>query len=194
MEGVLAVFLCCGAYGCRAGGTTAEVGAGGLRRPPELDLLDAFVGRWEVTGEVTTPGAGVSRTFTGENEAHWEGGGWYLVSRGVSRMAENGETEGLAVWRYDTDRRTFRGTNLNSNGEVGEGSARYDDDTDTWVFRMTSRGPTGKSRWRGTVRFVEVDTKEEHWVGHAMGGGHKIAEINKTERRLKDRSAGADAE
>lgn len=180
--------------GCMPRMVVEEIKLGPPRRPPELDKLDAFVGRWEVAGEAIMPGLDRTQAFSGENEAHWEGQGWYLVSRGVSRMEAADAIEGMAVWTFDRRSGKFRSMAVNSTGAIGSGTARHDENTDTWHIKATSHGPSGKTTWKGRVRFIDRDTKEEHWVGYTMGGLRKTVEMTKTERRRLDSRQTEDTE
>jgi hypothetical protein len=182
-SGLFTVLAAAGLTGCAPQRTVENMRAARPQRPPELDKLDAFVGRWEVAGEAEMAGLDRPVTFTGANEAHWEGDGWYLVGRGVSSSDEFGETHGMAIWTYDARSKKFRSVSVNSRGAIGTGTAWHDESTDTWQMLATSRGPSGKTLWKGRVRFIDPNTKQEHWTGHALGGLIKTAETTKTEKR-----------
>lgn len=96
--------------GCMAKMTIEDIRAMKPERPQELDKLNAFVGRWEWSGEAKIGGLDRPLKFTGRNEARWEGDGWYLVSHEVGNMEELGETQGMATWAYDARNKKFRTT------------------------------------------------------------------------------------
>ncbi len=162
--------------------TIEDMKAAMPERSPELEKLNAFVGRWEVTGEAKMAGLDQTLGLSGRNEAAWEGGGGYLVAHGINNLEGLGEFQGMAAWTYDTRAKKYRGVTASSTG-VGIGIAWYDEETRTWHMRNTGYGSSGKTRWKGRVRFIDDDTKEEHWTGYTMGGLVKMMELRKTERR-----------
>jgi hypothetical protein len=169
--------------GCMPQMTIEDMKSSMPRRPPELDKLNAFVGQWKVAGEATMAGLDRPLGFSGTNEANWEGDASYLVARGVTDMADLGETHGMAAWTYDVGSSKFRGISVSSTGEIGTATARHNEQTDTWHMRAVSHGAGGKMLWKGRVRFIDRNTKEEHWTGYAMGGLIKTVEMTKTETR-----------
>lgn len=169
--------------GCIPHITIEDMRSGMPHRPPELDKLDTFVGQWEVAGEVTMAGLDRPLGFSGANEANWEGDARYLVARGVTDMQDLGETHGMAAWTYDVGSRKFHGVSVSGTGEIGTATARYDEQADTWHMRAVSHGAGGKMLWKGRVRFIDPDTKEEHWSGYAMGGLIKTVDMTKIETR-----------
>ena len=50
-------------------------------------------------------------------------------------------------------------------------------------MRAVSRGAGGKMLWKGRIRFIDPNTKEEHWAGYVMGGLIKTVKMRKTETR-----------
>ncbi|MFQ5591412.1 MAG: DUF1579 family protein [Phycisphaerae bacterium] len=150
------------------------------RRPPELDKLNAFVGRWQWEGHGKIAGLDRPLRFTGERETQWEGDGWYLVTREVGNMEGLGESKLMAMWAYDARSRKFRLTWADSMGTIATGTARFDEKANTWHLRATSRSPSGTTVGRGRVRFPNPDTMEWDWTEYAMGGLRKTMELKGT--------------
>lgn len=169
--------------GCMAKMTIEDIRTMRPERPQELDKLNAFVGRWEWSGEATIGGLDRTLKFTGRNEARWEGDGWYLVSREVGNMEELGETQGMAIWAYDAHGKKFRTTWVDTMGTTGASKAWHDEKTDTWHMRTTGYGPFGKTSAKGDIKFTDPDTMVWHWTEYAMGGLIKGMELTGTSRR-----------
>ncbi len=169
--------------GCMPHMTIEEMKSMMPQRPAELDKLNAFAGRWEFTGEAKMAGLDQVLKSSGTNEAKWEGDGWYLVSRGVFKLEDLGEMQGVETWTYDAHSKKFRSTWVDSMGSVGAGTARHDDKTNTWYMRATSHGPFGKTWIKGQVRSVDDNTMEWDWAEYAMWGFFKTMEMSGTSRR-----------
>jgi hypothetical protein len=163
--------------------TIEDIRAMKPERPQELDKLNAFVGRWEWSGEATIGGLDRPLKFTGRNEARWEGDGWYLVSHEVGNMEELGETQGMAAWAYDARNKKFRTTWVDTMGTTGASTAWHDEKTDTWYMRTTGYGPFGKTSAKGIVKFADPNTMVWHWTEYAKGGLIKAMELTGTSKR-----------
>jgi hypothetical protein len=176
--------LAAGLCGCASQKAVDHVPDRSSQRPPQLDRLDAFVGRWKIIGEATMAGLDRPVSFAGDSDVRWDGGRRYLVARGVTRMEGRDETHGLAGWTYDARSGKYRSVQVSSDGGVATGTSWHDDRTGTWHARLTSRGPSGKMTWKGQIRFIDENTKEERWTGYGFGGLIKTVVISKTEERL----------
>ena len=133
----------------------------------------------------TTPGSGAPLRITGFNEAAWDDEHLFLIGRGVSWIQGGGETHGLAAWAFDPGSGMFRSVTITDSGATAVGTARYDAATDSWRAQMTTHGPSGKTLWKGRIRFIDPNTKEERWTAYACGGLVKKMQITKTERRKR---------
>ena len=89
----------------------------------------------------------------------------------------------MAAWTLDAQAGLFRGALINSSGQTSTATAFYDPDTKTWYLRATTVGSSNKQWLRGHVRFLDANTKKEHWTVYGLGGLIKTAEIEKTEVR-----------
>ncbi len=169
--------------GCMPKMTLDDMKAMTHQRPPELDKLNAFAGKWEFEGEATIAGLDEVLKTHGTNEAKWDGDGWFLVSRGTFNMAELGEMTGVETWTYDSHAKRYRSTWVDTMGSIGTGESWHNDKTNTWKMRFTSHGPHGKTTGKGCVKMIDDNTMEWCWAEYAMGGLMKTMEMKGTSRR-----------
>jgi hypothetical protein len=149
-------------------------------------LLDAFVGHWDVKGTVIRHGHDDPLPLTGLNEVQWEAERSFLSARGVTRLGDGVETHGLGAWTYDYELAAFRTVAVSSSGAVAVGTAGLDPEDQTWHARMTSAGPGGRMVWTGSIRFLDPDTKEEHWTARKYASLICDLSIIKTEHRRRE--------
>ncbi len=169
--------------GCMPHMTLEQMKAEMPKRPAELDRLNAFVGKWQMEGEAQFAMLDEPVKITGTSESKWEGDKWYVVGRGVMRMADFPETQGLETWSYDIHAKKYRSTYVDSMGMMGMSEARYDEKTSTWKMTATSHGPWGKSQMKGTLRFLDPDTMD--WSMTECMGLMKIMDMKGTGKRVK---------
>lgn len=89
--------------------------------------------------------------FTGTEHVEWMPGGFFLVSHSTNSSAMGKET-GLAVYGYDSDKKTYTYDEFSSTGENIHATGTYDGKTWTW----TSESPMGGQVMKG--RFVVTQT------------------------------------
>ena len=152
-------------------------------RPPQLDRLDAFVGKWSFEGQAKMAMLDTPIEVTGSNEAQWDGDRWYVVSRGLFHMGELGDMQGIETWTYDAHAKTYRSTWVDNMGSVGSGKMHYDADEKEWEVLASSHGPHGKTWMKGELRFIDDDTLE--WSMTEYSGLTKTMEMTGTSRRQK---------
>ena len=152
-------------------------------RPPELDMLNVFIGRWEWEGEGKIAALDEPVRFSGSRESQWEGDGWYLVTREVGNMEGLDESRTLTIWSYDTRAKRFRTAYVDSTGTTMIGTARYNATTNTWYCCATSHGPAGTRSARGHVWFPDPDTMQWDWTEFSMAGLRKSMELTGVCRR-----------
>ena len=169
--------------GCMPKMTLEQMKAEMPKRPAELDRLDPFVGKWQMEGEGRFEMLDEPIKMTGTFEYKWEGDKWYLVSRGVMKMDDFPETEGLEAWMYDMHAKKYRSTYVDSMGMLGVSEGRYDEKTNTWKMDATSYSAWGKSHAKGTLRFIDKDTMD--WKMTECMGLMKIMEMTGTAKRVK---------
>ena len=180
------LFMSCASLvltGCMPKMTVEEMKSMMPQRPAELDVLDAFAGKWEMEGEARMAMLDEPIKTSGTSDMKWEGNGWYLVGRASFTMEGLDDMTGLEAWTYDTHSKKYRSTWIDSMGSIGVGTAKYDDETRTWHMRAKSHSPFGKSKMKGTARLIDDDTIEWSMTEYAMGGLMKTMEWSGTSRR-----------
>jgi len=165
--------------------TIAQMKAMMPSRPKQLDALNVFVGRWAFSGEVHIAGIEEAIPMTGTSESTWDASRWFLVGDSVMSMRGFDDSRGHETWTYDRHDQKFRSTWVDSMGSVGEGSATFDEDSQTWTMKAVSHGAFGKSTAKGFVRLVDADTFELRWSEFALGGLMKTMEMCGTSKRRK---------
>ncbi len=153
------------------------------KRPAELDRLNAFVGKWQFTGECHLAVLDQPIKSTGTAQYEWAGDRWYLVGRGTSTMEQLGATQMLESWAYDAHDKKYRSTWVDSMGMMGIGESTYSEKDKTWRMTATSYGFMGKSSIKGTLRFPDPDTME--WTMAEHMGLMKTMEMKGTGKRVK---------
>ena len=156
----LGLCACLVLTGCMPKMTIEEMKAEMPKRPVELDRLDAFVGTWEYSGEMTFAMLDEPLKVTGTSEGKWDGNRWFLVNRSVMNMEHFDQSVALETWTYDIKTKKYRSNCVDSMGMIGSGVSSYDEKTDTWKMKATSYGPWGKSSMKGWFKFTSADTME----------------------------------
>jgi hypothetical protein len=177
--GCAGILLC----GCMPKMTIEEMKAEMPKRPAELDRLNAFVGKWQSTGEAKFAMLDETLETSGTSEAKWDDSRWFVVERGVFHMADFDEMAGLGTWTYDTKGKVYRSTWVDSMGAIGLGTSKYDEKSGTWKMKATSHGPFGKSTMKGWVKFIDDDTME--WWMAEYQWLTKTMEMSGTSKRVR---------
>ncbi len=154
-------------------------------RPAQLDMLDAFTGRWTMDGEMNMAGMDEAMKTSGTAEGKWDETKWFIVNRGNFSMDGMGDMVGVETWSYDAHSKKFRTTWVDSMGTMGHGTAWYDERAKIWHSRATGHGMMGKTSMKGTAKFVDDDTMEWWFAEYAMGGLMKTMEMTGTSRRVR---------
>lgn len=118
-------------------------------RPAELDQLDAWVGTWKGTGEMTMygPEGEQKMTTTGTESVKWICDNRVLMSEMEYEMGDMGAMKGLWLATWDPQAKKFRTWWFDNMGSVGEGTMWKDADTGEWIMRSKGRDAmTGESR------------------------------------------------
>jgi hypothetical protein len=137
--------------------------------PPELKLLDPYVGTWKVAEFV-----GKKAEWTPE-EIHtsgdtattkWIMNGWYLEDR----KAPGQGAEHLGIWHYDQEQKAFHYTMFQAPGGYrADFTVRWNEKTKS--FNGTANYPNGVTL-RTSGRFPDRDTKE--WTAIATDAAGKV--------------------
>ncbi len=168
--------------GCMPHMTVDELKAQMPKRPPELNVLDAFVGKWQYEGQTKFAMLNETLKMSGTSQAEWEGNHWYLVSRGTEKMEHFDETKMLETWTYDAHAKKYRATWTSSLG-LAIAECTYNDKDKTWHMTATDHTPWGQSCLKGTVQVRDADTIE--WSVDEFMGLTKIMEMRFTAKRVK---------
>lgn len=182
---LIGCFLASTLVGCMPRMTLAEMKEMMPKKPAELEHLNAFVGKWEGTGEVKfamldepTP-----LKMTGRSESKWSGDGWYVVEESHMTMDGFDPMHSLGTWTYDSGAKKYRSTWVDSMGSTGIGEATRDPKTGEWKWSARSNSAWGESKMTGTIRFIDKDTMEWNMAEHM--GFSKTAEFKGTSRRIR---------
>lgn len=148
--------------GCIHGTNVGEMSQMPSENPRELDRFKMFEGEWVGTAEVKSRGEGAALPMSGSWRAKREFDGWYLVTREEFEIGDSGKTRGMGVWTWDPKRRTYRVSWFGEGGATMRARMKYDQLTNSWMFRSISDGPRGSTIGRGRVTVVG-DTMEWSW-------------------------------
>ncbi|UCE59693.1 MAG: DUF1579 family protein [Phycisphaerales bacterium] len=152
-------------------------------RPVEIDKLEMFVGTWETEAEMNMSGLDEVLTGTGVGTMSWKADKRYLVEESEFDMGELGKMSGMGMWTYDPKSRKYRNYWFDSHGSVGRGTSKYCEESRTWYTKATSRGPWGKTKGKGTTKFVDDNTIEWSWTEWDGSGLFKVMDVSGTSRR-----------
>ncbi len=140
------------------------------------ERLKYFVGEWESKGEVDIAGLHHTLSGSGTLTYAWDCDRWCLIERDAFDMDELGKMGGVGLWSYDTKRKKYRLSWVDSMGGTARGTAKYDDSSSTWNIKAKSRSPFGTITGRGTLTAVDNDTVEWTWKERAFLGLIKVSE------------------
>lgn len=183
LVGAFACLVALAAIGCMPKMTVEDFKAMRPQRPQELEMLNAFVGKWQHTGTLKMSMFEDEVKTSGSNEAKWGGDGWYLVDSGTFGMGEMGEMKATSLWAYDAKAKKFRTAWVDSMGGFGTGTVRYNKKTDTWHMTARSQTPHGTMYGKGTTKFVSDDEAEWTWSESALFGLIKVMDMKGTTKR-----------
>jgi len=134
-------------------------------RPAELDQLNAFIGKWDGTWEMTMAGEEKPMTGKGTDVYAWESDRWVLTARSAGTCGEH-KMFGTGLWTYDSQARQFKYTSADNYGMVMSGTGTYDAKTQTWHLKGSTRETIhgNQSSGEGTLKFTSPNTMEWHWT------------------------------
>lgn len=152
--------------------TAMQAQAQAPKPDPELKKLSVFVGHWTYEGEHQAGLLGPAGKFTGERDAWWILGGFYLETR-EREKGPAGEAQFLEIEGYDPAKRNFTHSAYGSGGIHGSAAFTSSSGT-TWTF--SGKGVAGAKPYtiRGTITFApdllsttgnfEVSTDGKTWM------------------------------
>jgi hypothetical protein len=155
--------------------TTNEQPAQVPPKPPELKVLENFVGTWD-SETVAKPAEwtpkGVKTTGTNKYE-------WVLDGRFMQNTEQNGDASVVGWWTYNALAKAYRGWFFMSDGSTVEWKGRWDDEKGG--LRMEADMGNGIVL-TGVNRFPDKDTYE--WIFLAKDQAGKVyLDVKETHRR-----------
>ncbi len=136
--------------------------------PPELKLLDPYVGTWTVAEFVSKKAEWTPEEVRTSGETattKWIMNGWYLEERNAPGQG----TEHLGIWNYDRAQKAFQFTMYQPGGFRADFTLHWNEKTKS--FEGTAPYPNGVTM-RTTGRFPNKDTKE--WTAIATDAAGKV--------------------
>lgn len=152
-------------------------------RPPELELLRMFAGKWESTGRAKMAGLEEDLMVTGTSEGTWHAGRFCLVNEDVFTLGKLGDMKALTVWRWDAKSRVFRSHWTYNDGSAGTGKATFDPLTKTWHYTTKGSGPWCSLKGKGTIKYLDENNVLWEWHEWDGTGLVKIMELKGSSRR-----------
>ncbi len=155
-------------------------------RPPEMDRLGGFIGKWEGSGEIRMAVLTEVLPTTGVSTNAWDCDGRCMLEHDEYEMGDLGSVSDVSVWTWDPKGKVFRIHRFDSIGGVAVGTADYHEKSQTWRLKSKTQTPWGAMVSRGTVKMVDEDTLEwtwDEWPAWDWLGLFKIAEMKGTNRR-----------
>jgi len=112
---------------------------------PEHQKLGAFVGNWTFAGEMKGGPAGPGGKMTGTDRVQWMPGNFFIERRfeGTGPM---GKSSGLEIIGYDTAKKTYTFTFVDSMGSMSSGTMKVSGDTWTTAGTGTMGGHAMQER------------------------------------------------
>ena len=105
--------------------------ANSSRRPPELERLDVFIGRWLTEGETVGGREGPAMQIVASDVYEWAPGGRFVMHPAYGRIGEDG-VGGLEVIGFDPATGQYRTYFFDSRGNISTETLSYRDGTWTW--------------------------------------------------------------
>ena len=105
--------------------------ADAARRPPELERLDVFIGRWITEGETVASVGSPSTPIVASDVYQWVPGGRFVMHPAYGRIGSTG-VGGLEVIGYDADTGQYRTHFFDSQGNIVIEALSYRDGVWTW--------------------------------------------------------------
>ena len=98
---------------------------------PEHQRLGVFVGNWTFVGEMKPTPMGPGGKMTGSDRIQWMPGGW-IVERRFEGKGPMGQISGLELLGYDSAKKAYTYTFVDSTGTMGAGTMAVSGNT--WNF------------------------------------------------------------
>ncbi|MEK6643399.1 MAG: hypothetical protein AABZ08_05775 [Planctomycetota bacterium] len=160
----VALTTLCLLCGC-AGAKNAGVAKGPPPRAPELDALDAWLGEWDVTGQVREIGTGRTMQAKGHESVRWSCDKQFLVEETTwgGDTPESMETA-MTVRTWNPHAKVYRSWYFSSHGTVGHSKMTYDSATKTWRAQTKNVDPETCEPVRGEMVIKLTDPATMDWT------------------------------
>ena len=116
-----------------AAGSSAHAQTPLPKPAPELQKLDYFVGKWNVTGDMKPGPMGPGGKMTMSEEDSWMEGKFFLVAHSKFSGAGMGGGSGISFMGYDSEKKMYTYNEFNSMGAAEQSTGTLDGDTWTWA-------------------------------------------------------------
>ncbi len=139
---------------------------GESHRPKELDLLEAFIGRWMTEGETVADGSAPAAPIVASDVYEWLPGKHFMMHTAYGRIADIG-VGGLEVTGFDHDTRQFKSHLFDSFGNATVHSLSYRDGK--WYWQGTNTRCTSTTSDDGKTMVARHERSDDgvNWT-HSM--------------------------
>jgi len=160
----------------------AQAPAAAPKPGPEHQKLAYFAGRWNEVGQMKPGPMGPGGQMTSTSTCEWFAGGFSLVCRSDGK-GPTGETHGLGILGYSTERKRYTYYGVDNSGMGGDLS--YGDLTgDTWTWEGESLMGGKPVKGHYTIKQVSPDSYTWKWE-MSVGGGPWTLMAEGTDTRVK---------
>ena len=157
------------------------------KRSPELQVLDRFVGTWDVHVAIK-PVDGEKITFDHVSERAWSLGGTFVRLEDANNLRRTGEKEFQLLWTYDPEAKNYPAVFMDGPNR-GELTGTWDEKTTTMHWK--GKSPDGSTS-EGKHRFIGKDRAEPSGV-FKDADGKVVMEISWPQTRRTATAKAADA-
>jgi len=128
-------------------GKKAESAKPAARVPfAELRRLGELVGTWKMSGQMQKSPMGPGGKTAATETCSWFEGEFFVVCR-TSGTTPMGKTEGMNIFGWDADRKTYTFQSIDNFGMASNAKGKLDGNTWTWTNEEKMGGKTMKSRF-----------------------------------------------
>lgn len=154
--------------------------------PPELAMLEPFVGVWDGVTTSTLVDTGESFESRSLRRVQWESGGQFLVERSAASIGSGPPSTSVTIWTWDDLAEVFRAWRFDSRGTVHQRTMQWNEDEQAWILEMTSqhRGEAELSRATGRMQFLSETERTYEWTRFHPGTEDPWVEIQGKSTRV----------
>ena len=144
------------------GVATARV-VSAAQRPPELDRLSVFIGRWITEGETTGSAQAAPARILASDIYQWAPGGRFVMHPAYGRIG-GVDVGGLEVIGYDSETGQYRTHFFDSQGNITRETLSCRDGVWTWQGAQVRCTGTFTDGGKTLTARHERSDDGEHWV------------------------------